>query len=98
MTDLDAAFAERVQYIISSSIAGLDEEDRAERIAYCRRNDLHGVTCFEDAGDLRLEWGGRPLAVVPRSVFDDEALHGPPPVAVFTPDVPDDLSSLDGAL
>lgn len=90
--DLDAAFAERVQFIISSSIAGLDEQDRAERIAYCRRLDLHGVTVVVDHGDLRLEWGGRPLAVVPRSVFADEALLEPL-TAVY---VPDDASELTG--
>lgn len=97
MTDLDAALDMRIADIISTSIAGLDPIDRAERIDYCRRNDLHGVTAHDDAGDMRLEWGGRPLAVVPRSVFDDEALLEPLPAPAFLPDVPDDASELADA-
>ncbi len=94
--DEDTAFWARLEYILNTCIAGLTPEDVAERTAWCQRTGEHGVHVEEaDAtGEaVRLVWGGRPLAVVPRRVFAPDAmLEG----LAFTalPAAPDDASDL----
>ncbi|MCB0942706.1 MAG: hypothetical protein KDB72_20985 [Mycobacterium sp.] len=78
---------DRIQAIISRAVDGLDPMDRAERVAYCRAHDEHGVRAhMSDQDDLiELTWGGRRLAMVSL-----EALFGDGPVAeVFVSEVPD---------
>lgn len=79
-------FDEKISHIISASIAGLDPQDREERIRHCQETGEHGVRASEDLEDLALTWGGRPLAVVPRDVLaDDVPLDGL--VTVFVPEL-----------
>lgn len=91
-TDL-SLFDRKLQLIIATSVEGLDPADRAERIAWCREHDQHGTHAFVDGDDLTLWWGGRRLAVAPRSLFDDDVPLEELRTA-FLPEPPDDLSEL----
>jgi hypothetical protein len=87
MTDLnDDDFAVRVSTLIAAATANLDPQDRAERIAWCRENNAHGVRMFTDPdGVIELRWGNRRLAMVRASDLET----GVPLRAEFVGDVPD---------
>lgn len=87
-------FWARLQFIIERSVAGLDEQDRAERIAWCRRTGRHGVTVLHEGDGLRLEWGGSTLAVIDPQVFEDDAFFEVLDVT-FLPIPPEDASELE---
>lgn len=73
--DDDVLFWARFTHIINTALAGLSEQDMAERLAHCRATGQHGISAQEadaSGGAVRLVWGGRTLAVVSRSVFTDE--------------------------
>lgn len=93
MTD-NTVEPDRLRALISRAVAGLDPMDRAERVAYCRAHDEHGVRALrcEDDDLLELMWGGRRLALVSiAALFGDGPLVGTF-VADHVPDhVPDDL-------
>lgn len=91
---MNVLFAARVQRILEDSITGLPDEDRAARIAYCRATGEHGIRVLADGDVLRFSWGGQPLAVVERSVFDDDAYLQPLAVDMVgvVPDDPRELS------
>lgn len=61
----------RVHAILAQAVAGLDPVDRAERIAYCRTHNEHGVRMFPATDDdlIEFRWGGRTLAMVQRDVL-----------------------------
>lgn len=68
MTTPDDDFTARLHVLLSHAVAALDPQDRAERIAWCRENDVHGIRMHLDGGDdvLDFMWGGRRLAQVRR--------------------------------
>ena len=88
MTDdqLDAAMWSRLQGLLEHAVNGLDPADRQERAEWCRENNTHGVRAhFNDPTTIRLEWGGRLLAVI-----DREVLTGDSPFRTdFIPKAPD---------
>jgi hypothetical protein len=49
-----------VRSLLTHAVAGLDPADRAERMAWCRRHQQHGVTMHTDNNDdlVELRWGG----------------------------------------
>lgn len=58
-------FTARFAALVAQAVAGLDPDDRAERIAYCRANDAHGVRTHTGTdGLIEITWGGRKLALV----------------------------------
>jgi hypothetical protein len=89
MTD-DQTFHTRVQALLSHAVAGLDDDDRAERIAWCQAHDAHGVRMYPPTDDdvIEFRWGGRTLAMIHKDVLDtDEPIRR----AEFIADVPDTL-------
>lgn len=61
----DNALADRLKTLLQHAVAGLDPVDRAERIAWCREHDQHGVRMHTDPdGVLEFRWGGRALALI----------------------------------
>lgn len=62
----------RVQEILTHSINGLSDEDRAERIAWCQENDEHGTRAVPQGHCTEFFWGGRLLAAVPHDVLTAE--------------------------
>jgi hypothetical protein len=89
----DTLFLARVQHILAESVKALPEQDRAERIAWCRRTGQHGVRAYPAPDCIRFEWGGRTLAVVDRDVFADGAYLEPLQMT-FSRAVPDDPREL----
>ncbi|MFS2291725.1 MAG: hypothetical protein FWJ90_03345 [Actinomadura sp.] len=85
-------FETKLRTIITMSMLGLSEADRAERIAWCRTTGHHGVTMFDEGDMIRLDWGGRTLAAVERVILADDSAELPPPQVV--PEVPDDPRDL----
>lgn len=85
----------RISQVIAAAIAGLSPEDRADRIAYCRRTGLHGTSYKVLDGEVELYWPeGRLLAVIPQDAFTEENLHRPLGMAPL-PEVPDSPAGLD---
>lgn len=86
--DVDA----RIRAIIATCVQGLDEQDRAARIAWCQQTGKHGVRAKMTGDDLELVWGGLRLALIPAAALQD-------PTAVLdwqrVPFAPDDASALD---
>lgn len=85
----------RISALIHDAVSRLDAADFAERVAYCRKHNRHGVRLLpaDDAGDdvLELWWGGRKLAALGPGVLDAD----PGPVAVtHVSDVPDTPAAL----
>ncbi|QIV83048.1 hypothetical protein [Mycolicibacterium frederiksbergense] len=90
--DDDVQLMARVRALLESATASLDPADRAERIAWCREHDQHGVRMRTDPdGLLEFVWGGRPLALVRAADLDsDVPLRGE-----FVPtEIPDTLEGL----
>lgn len=83
-------FAARLQHIIEASLAEMRPGDRAARIAWCESTGQHGVRLLADRDGYRLEWGGRPLAVLEHDVFvgEDAYLSDLEMVATTVPDSP----------
>ena len=93
MTDNDDTnLMARVRALIESATEGLDPVDRAERIAWCREHDQHGVRMFTDPdGLLEFRWGGRRLALVRAADLDSDVPMRGEFVAEGVPDtVPED--------
>lgn len=69
----DEQFDARVQALLSHAVAGLDPQDRAERIAWCRAHDELGVRMHLSEADdlLEFRWGGRTLCLIHRDVLDN---------------------------
>lgn len=84
----------RLTAIITHAVTGLAVDDLAERIQWCRQHNVHGAVAHFDNDDdtIRLEFGGRPLAVIDRAVLlEDDPTFAP----VYVPDlehVPDEWS------
>lgn len=93
MTTDDLLFWARIQHILETAVTGLSDEDRAERIEYCQRTGEHGVRMHPDADGLTLTWGGATLAIIDRTLFDDDAYMEPVGFA-YVPAVPDDARDL----
>jgi hypothetical protein len=69
----DTQLMARVRALLESATAGLDPADRAERIAWCREHDQHGVRMRTDPdGLLEFVWGGRTLALIRAADLDSE--------------------------
>jgi hypothetical protein len=91
-------FVQKDTYIMSvgaDAWAGLEPQDRAERIAHDIRRNIPGTTMRTSPHDDVVEFvrGGRTLATVPRDVLcgdDPLELHGE-----FIPEVPDTPAELD---
>lgn len=90
MTDTD--YEARVNKLLSAAVHGLDPADIAERIAYCRANNTHGVRMHTNADDdlIEFRWGGRRLVLVAAAALaSDEPL-----AAGFVPEeIPDTVPS-----
>lgn len=87
--------ANELRQMLTAAVAGLDPEDVAERIAWCRANGQHGVRMHTSDQDdlLDFRWGGRTLAMVHRDVLseDEDGVVVAEFVASEVPDVvPDD--------
>lgn len=88
----------RIAGVIAAAIGGLSARDRAERIAYCRRHNWHGVDYgVNDYGEIELFWPGGPesrlLAVLPKNALSEEGLRHP--LGMTPLDVPDSPAGLD---
>jgi hypothetical protein len=68
-------FNRKVQQLLTEAIEGLDPADRAERIAYCRETDEHGVRAQVEDDGVEFSWGGRLLAVVERELLTNDDLE-----------------------
>lgn len=88
-------FGARVAALLQAAVAGLDPADTAERMAWCRAHNAHGVRMHRDESDdvLEFRWGGRTLAMVRAAdLADPDAELAAEFVAEDVPDtVPDDL-------
>jgi hypothetical protein len=62
----------RLHGVLVSSLNGLSDEDRAERIAWCQANGVHGVQAVPAGESTEYHWGGRLLAVVQNEVLTAE--------------------------
>jgi hypothetical protein len=72
---MSESFNEKVRQVIAEAIAGLDPDDRAERIAYCREHDEHGVRAKVEGEGVEFTWGGKLLAVVERALLTNDDLE-----------------------
>ncbi|WP_370501151.1 hypothetical protein NWT09_13140 [Mycolicibacterium sp. jd] len=59
----------RIRALAAAAIASLDPQDRAERIAFCRRDageDQPAISITVDplVDVIELQWGGRPLTTI----------------------------------
>lgn len=65
----DARLMYRVRDVLANAVAGLDPQDRANRAAWCREHDAHGVRMhFANDDDLiEFRWGGKSLAMISRA-------------------------------
>lgn len=80
----------KVRDLLVDAVSRLDPQDHAERVAYCEESGQHGVRMHFDAGDdlVEFRWGGRRLALLPRSILLDDQ---PLPPAEFIAEVPDSV-------
>lgn len=94
------AAQQRLRALIEHVVAGLTDADRAERIAWCRDHNQHGVRAIfnDDDGTITLTWGGSRLAVLDAAVLYDD---NPRFAAAFMPDldrgVPDEWLTLSAS-
>lgn len=79
----------RVRGLLTDAVGRLDDTDRAERIAYCRTHNEHGIRMHLTADDdlLEFRWGGRRLAMLPRDVL----LHDGPVESQLIAELPDTI-------
>lgn len=89
----DLLFTARLKHIVRRSIEALPPLDRYERLENCRRAGDGYVSVHADNGLVRIDWGGRPLALVPASAFAEDAYLDDLSMS-SVPDVPDDASEL----
>lgn len=84
---------QRLHGVLVHSLNGLSDEDRAERIAWCKANGVHGVQAVPAGESTEYHWGGRLLAVVQNDALtaDGHTLIEMTHVAV-----PDDARQLTG--
>jgi hypothetical protein len=80
----------RVRELLTDAVNRLDRRDYAERVSFCQATGQHGTRMHLTPDDdlIEFRWGGRTLAMIPRSVlFDDQPLPEPQ----FIADTPDTL-------
>ena len=85
---LPARFAEKLRQVIATALANLPADDLAERIDYCRTTGVAGCVAHPEGESIRIEWGGRDLAVIERDLLADDVADLPPGEWIST-DVPD---------
>lgn len=73
MTAPDIRFDARLQRILQVAVAGLPEEECAQRVAWCQETGQHGITMQPHQVGATFHWGGRLLVVVDYGVFADDA-------------------------
>lgn len=82
----------RLAALIEDTVMLLPEDDRAARIAYCRRTNQHGVRVERVGDGFRLVWGGRPLATLDADLLTDPSLQVV--TATYTDAAPDSPAGL----
>lgn len=85
---------QRINRIIKDTIAALPPETVAQRIAYCRANNRHGVDIQFDGDRVILHWAGEMLAEIPHSALIDPDAEPELAGLIDPDDTPDDPSEL----
>ena len=83
---IDQQFWGKVAAILADAIARMDEDDRAQRVAWCQATGRHGVTARHEAGDVAFYWAGALLATVPAADLANPDALLDAPVEVTVPD------------
>jgi len=74
MTDpTDSLWRRKVAALLNAAVADLSPDDYALRQAYCHEHGEHGVRAHPEGAVVTFMWGGLPLLVVERALFDDDA-------------------------
>jgi hypothetical protein len=68
---------EKIRQVAETAVAGLTEQDRAARVAWCRETGEHGIRALVEGDAVVLTWGGRKLADVERAVLVDDGAELP---------------------
>jgi hypothetical protein len=76
--DLGFLTAQRVQAAIQAALDAMPADVKAERVAWCQKNDQHGVTMYRSDAGIDLQWAGQRLAFIDADALTEDALlfHG----------------------